>query len=183
MSTMCKTRAKHLNLPPALMLLLPATNTPALTPGTNSSDSSAGTLLAGTQDTSSFLVHALTLHELLPRFCICPWSQQPPEVLAGFHGWFWLEYTTFHCLALEGQLHKKKKKSECSLFYSTEECSLPISSKDDLFSPAQEIGNIQWNHLQLIPVLHTSHLSCGFPLEIFPLQILFSTSWVSYCRD
>lgn len=134
-SQMCKARAKHLNPSPALMLFLPATNTPALPPGTNSSDSSAGILLAGTQDTSSFLVHALTLHELLPRFCSCPWSQQPPEVLAGFHGWFWLEYTTFHCLALESQLHKKTKKNkdECSLFYSTEDCSLPIRSDDDFF--------------------------------------------------
>lgn len=141
-------------LPPVLILFLPATNTSALTL-CDKLKSWAGILLTGTQEASSFLVHVLTLHEFLHRFCICSWSQQPPRCLLHYmfnFGWFLLEYTTFHCLALESQLHKK---NECSLFYSTAECSLSISCDDDFFPPAQEIGNIQWNHWRLIPVLHT----------------------------
>lgn len=65
-------------LPPALTLFLPATNAPALTLWDKLSESSAGV-----QENSSFLLHLLTLQELLRRFCICCQSQRPPEVLAG----------------------------------------------------------------------------------------------------
>lgn len=82
--------------------------------------------------------------------------------------WFLLEYTTFHCLALESQLHKK---NECSLFYSTEECSLPISSDDDFFSCSRnrkysvESFTSDTCSAHLFPCL-LSHLSCGFPLDL-----------------
>lgn len=68
-----------------------------------------------------------------------------------------LEYTTFHCLALESQLHKKKMNVAC--FTVLKNVFYPLALMM-IFSPAQEIGNIQWNHSHLIPVLHSCSPAC-----------------------
>lgn len=63
------------------------------------------------------------------------------------------------------------KKNECSLFYSTEECSLPISSDDNFFSCSRnrkysvESFTCDTCSAHLLPCL-LSHLSCGFPLDL-----------------
>lgn len=165
-------------LPPVLMPFLPATNVSALNLQSGSTQSntdklnnSAGVLLTGIQETSSFLVHVLTLHELLHRFCIYSWSHRLQKCLLNYmfsFGWFLLEYTTFHCLAFESQLHKK---NNAGFFTVLKNVLYPLALMMIFFSCSRnrrysvESFTSDTCSAHLFPCL-LSHLSSGFPLDL-----------------
>lgn len=147
---------------------------------TKSSDSSVGILLTGVQEKSSFLLHLLTLRELPHRFCVCSWSQQPPEVLAGLHVQFWLVFVGVHYISLPSSCKSvAQKEMNVAWFTVLKNVLYPLAlmitfscSRNRKYSVESDTCSAH-----LFPCL-LSHLSCGFPLDLTNTVLQ-----VFYCRD